>query len=553
MVVGFGFSVGDFLATLNLVATIIGALRSASHSASIFRDLLNELLNLERALIQVKHIDLDDSQRFEEIALYQAATQCQRSIDGFWNRIQKYQPHFSRTTTTSTVKDAWMKIKWTMCEKKEVDGFRAEIQAHTSSILVLLGAIQANATTKNARNQREQYKSLAGSIQSFAMQAMGKMSAIMDGVSKTALQSATLVQTCAQILQTNLRVFQMVYDIQLFVTTIPGQVQRQQPVYFLDPLNRESPFHLEFVRSAEALRAVLKVNLEPTQFGPEMIDRGDFVIEELGTQNPIDITQNWETCFTPGQRVGMSMVFREEVSTSSSSSCPRCRHSTDDSSRLEVVCSQCGTTYRRVQGTTNFPRRLRQRKLEAPGSSDAAESFRGRVRERRAKRIPAGDEIAAMAMFRRLQIVATSSASWILPVRFETCGTNPLHVGSEVKIWKEDFEVMTKEMISGYTSNIVDRDGKSYQPSLLQTQKVARLVPYLVTIVLKWRPTSLNKFVDSHEEGLDSCKNRPCPQSYDWRVVSTLGGNTLRKDGLLNVSHSSPFETNNRNVVSLLV
>jgi hypothetical protein len=191
MAVGFGFSVGDFLATLNLVATIIDALRSASHSTS------TELLTLETALMQVKSIDLDDSQRFEKVALYQAASQCQRSIDAFYGRIQKYQSHLSQAATTFSAKDEWMKIRWAMCEKKEVDGFRAEIQAHTGSIQVLLGALQANATAKQARDQRTQYLSLAGAIQSFATQAMGRMSALADGVSKTAAQSTTLVETCA--------------------------------------------------------------------------------------------------------------------------------------------------------------------------------------------------------------------------------------------------------------------------------------------------------------------------------------------------------------------
>jgi hypothetical protein len=326
MAVGFGFSVGDFLAILNLVATIIDALRSASHSTSTFRGLLSELLTLEKTLIQVKSIDLDDSQRFEKVALYQAASQCQRSIDAFYGRIQKYQPHFSQAGATFSVKDGWMKIKWAMCEKKEVDGFRAEIQAHTSSIQVLLGALQANATAKQTRDQRMQYRSLVGTIQSFATQAMGKMSAIADGVSKTAAQSTALVQTCAQILQTNLQIFQMIYDIQLFITKIPGQVQRQQPVYFVDSLNRETPFHLEFVRSAEALRAVLKINLRTLAYGPRMIDAGEFVIEESATNKVIDITRNWEGCFFPGQRVVMSMVFNERDRWKTR--CLKCRQST---------------------------------------------------------------------------------------------------------------------------------------------------------------------------------------------------------------------------------
>jgi hypothetical protein len=114
----------------------------------------------------------------------------------------------------------------------------------------------------------------------------------------------------------------MVHDIQLFILRIPGQIQRQQPVYLLDPFNRQSPFHLEFLRSAEALLAVLKVNLKESGCGPDMIDRGEFVPEELGTQQSIDITGPWHSCFYPGQRVAMSMVFK--LRRVIESSCPRC-------------------------------------------------------------------------------------------------------------------------------------------------------------------------------------------------------------------------------------
>jgi hypothetical protein len=48
-----------------------------------------------------------------------------------------------------------------------------------------------------------------------------------------------------------LQVFHIVLQIQNFITTIPCQVERQQPVYLLDALGRTSPFHLEFVRSAD--------------------------------------------------------------------------------------------------------------------------------------------------------------------------------------------------------------------------------------------------------------------------------------------------------------
>jgi hypothetical protein len=328
MSVGFGFSVGDFLATIKLVGTVIDALRESSHSTSRFENLLGELEALDTALNNVKRLELDESQRFEKLALYQVAAQCQRTIDAFWNRIQKYQTHLSKGGTNSRLKDGWAKVKWAVCEQWEVDMFRAEIQGHISSIQVLLAAIQAQA-------QQRQYKSLAGSIQAFSLQAMGKLRVIADGVAMNIQHGTSLVQTCAEILQKTLRIFQIVYDIQLFITRIPGQVQRQQPVYFVDAFNRESPFHLEFIRSADALLAVLKVNFKKSGVGPKMIDRGDFVIEESGSNHVIDITRDWENCFYPGQKVAMSMILRRmERATSPKTFCPKCskshQHSTDE-------------------------------------------------------------------------------------------------------------------------------------------------------------------------------------------------------------------------------
>lgn len=126
----------------------------------------------------------------------------------------------------------------------------------------------------------------------------------------------------------------MVHDIQRFILHIPTQVQRQQPVYIIDAFNRESPFHLEFVRSAEAFISVLKVNFKASGCGPGMINREEFLIEESGTQNAIDITNSWETCFSPGQRVVMSMVFKENQL---GASCPRCGTDSHSPTDKEVV------------------------------------------------------------------------------------------------------------------------------------------------------------------------------------------------------------------------
>lgn len=48
-----------------------------------------------------------------------------------------------------------------------------------------------------------------------------------------------------------MKVFQIVLEVQQAILRIPGQVEGQRPVYLIDALGKHSPFHLEFIRSAE--------------------------------------------------------------------------------------------------------------------------------------------------------------------------------------------------------------------------------------------------------------------------------------------------------------
>ena len=83
MSVGFGFSAGDFIAAISLVSTVIDALRDSGDSSSEYRALITQLYTLETALLRVKQLDFDRERYAEIIALRQAASQCQNTIDGF--------------------------------------------------------------------------------------------------------------------------------------------------------------------------------------------------------------------------------------------------------------------------------------------------------------------------------------------------------------------------------------------------------------------------------------------------------------------------------------
>lgn len=304
------------------------------------RSVINELYALESALLHVKRLDtkrLDTGiNQISLNALRQAASQCQLTVTKFYKKIQKYQVHLQQGGTASRIDDTWMKIKWTICKKEDVDTFRAEIRAHTSSIQILLLTMQMEVTTSQTQTHIVQHKGLAARIQEVSRKVMDQLSKITRDLAETIQQGKALLESSAQIIQTNLRIFQVAHDTHLAILKIPGQIQRQQPICLVDPLNRESPFHLEFVRSAEALLAVVKSNLKSSGCGPAMIDRGEFAIEESGTQNPIDLTGPWEDCFYPGQRVFMSMIFKLQQ-RHTSTACPRCYTEHQESARKEIT------------------------------------------------------------------------------------------------------------------------------------------------------------------------------------------------------------------------
>lgn len=142
MSVGFGFSAGDFIAALELVTTVVNALRESGDASTEYRALISQLLHLETALLAVKRVELEDVQHAEGVALQQAASQCQRTIDAFWKKIAKYQPHLRGGGSGSRVKDGWMRVRWAVCRREDVERFKADLMGHTESIDLLLATVQ---------------------------------------------------------------------------------------------------------------------------------------------------------------------------------------------------------------------------------------------------------------------------------------------------------------------------------------------------------------------------------------------------------------------------
>lgn len=80
----FGFSVGGFISAISLIQNVIKALNDSAGSKPQYQRLIESLLNLGRALTEIKNSRIKASQTSQKIALEQVASQCQQSIERFF-------------------------------------------------------------------------------------------------------------------------------------------------------------------------------------------------------------------------------------------------------------------------------------------------------------------------------------------------------------------------------------------------------------------------------------------------------------------------------------
>lgn len=104
---------------------------------------------------------------------------------------------------------------------------------------------------------------------------------------------------------------------------IPAQVELQEPVVLLDACGRRAPFYLEFITSAEAFLAVLKIRFRQAGVRPRglrKLDESEYVLQSQ--KRALNAAMPWARVFRPGQLVDMRTTFRRSAPQSI---CPSCR------------------------------------------------------------------------------------------------------------------------------------------------------------------------------------------------------------------------------------
>jgi hypothetical protein len=138
MVSPFGVSVGDFIASIELVRGIAQALKESTGSSSRFVGLIKELYGLQRALLQVNGLTVPPEREPELAAIKQAAAQCQGTIEAFLAKNKKFFTTLREGGSHNRLRDSLHKIEWQLFRKDDVEAFQVAISGHTASISLLL-------------------------------------------------------------------------------------------------------------------------------------------------------------------------------------------------------------------------------------------------------------------------------------------------------------------------------------------------------------------------------------------------------------------------------
>jgi hypothetical protein len=140
MSITFG-SVGDIISVCIIVKDLVTALDDTRGSTTEYREVIRELWILDRALLEVDLLSRTCENTVEMNALcqaaHQAAANCRQSMEAFTAKLKKYNSCLGEDRSKSVIRNTIKKVQW-VSEKDDLARFRAQVNAHGSSINMLL-------------------------------------------------------------------------------------------------------------------------------------------------------------------------------------------------------------------------------------------------------------------------------------------------------------------------------------------------------------------------------------------------------------------------------
>ncbi|KAM0801690.1 hypothetical protein BDR22DRAFT_156623 [Usnea florida] len=141
----FGFSVGDFIAGINLLIDAIHSLSDTNGAQADYEGLGRQLSNLKNGFECIESLDLDATQIAQVSAVDTALSDCRLCIDDFTRRNSRFkslETPSGEQWTLAALKRQGRKVQWALWKKADVAKFGAAIQLHSDAVQMLLASIQ---------------------------------------------------------------------------------------------------------------------------------------------------------------------------------------------------------------------------------------------------------------------------------------------------------------------------------------------------------------------------------------------------------------------------
>jgi hypothetical protein len=137
---GFGFSVGDFIAAIQLIGKVFKALKDTGGAEDDFKALFQELSQLQIVLEQLRDLpSISSSSQSHFNAVKGMALAVQIPLRDFLGKIEKFKATFAMEKGGfSEFKKVGRKAKWAISMQKEVDRLRGVLTMKIVTISVLL-------------------------------------------------------------------------------------------------------------------------------------------------------------------------------------------------------------------------------------------------------------------------------------------------------------------------------------------------------------------------------------------------------------------------------
>jgi hypothetical protein len=312
MAVPFGFSVGDVIAAFNLIATSARAIRDGRGSSAEYTTFVSELDSLTAGLNVLETLQLQDTAGKEHAAIKSAAYRCQLCIESFLQTIAGYQRWLN--PGARGLRANIQKIRWAVCKKEDLVSFRNQLVLNCSSLNMLLTTLQVK--------QSQDIVSLEDGCQQVALTTRVAVHNLQTEQETSNDLIKGLSNQQAQLFETLLKEVCHLRMIVQLQEKIPAQIALQKPVVLLDACGQVAPVHLDFVNSAEAFLAVLRIRFKQSGIsirGLQKLDNAEYIFQDQ--RAVLSLRQPWQTLFKPGQHVNMSMLFRRKAMIDT---CPGC-------------------------------------------------------------------------------------------------------------------------------------------------------------------------------------------------------------------------------------